>query len=84
MEDLRKRRRRTSSIQNILKRIRILRERGYYETIGWRGEQPIIRPSLKFHLLMAASRLRRAKVHVKEVGEELGRLISKLEDLIEA
>lgn len=84
MEDLRKRRRRSPSIQSILKRIRILRERGYYETVGWRGTQPIIRPSPKFHLLMAAERLKRVKAYVDEISMELGRLISRIEELIKA
>ncbi len=73
-------------ISNILKRIKALQEAGFYETIGWRKELPIIRPSAKFRIFILIQDLKSLRERLEEETgrflEELETLISWLEDLI--
>lgn len=84
MEEFRRRRRRAPSIQSILKRIRKLHEEGFYETIGWKIELPIISPSVKFHLLIMGDQLRRSRLRIKKAAQELDEALSGLEELLAA
>jgi len=49
---------RAPPVTNILKKIKTLQEADFYETIDYRDDLPVIRPSIKFRIYMAVDNLK--------------------------
>jgi len=77
---------RAPSVTNVVKKIKILQDEGFYETVGTRDDLPVVSPSWKFDAYMAAQALKRQNKKFKEdsarVNEGMKQMISRLEMLI--
>lgn len=69
-------------MSNILKKMRILQDEGFYETVGHRKGLPIIKPSLKFHLFAVVDDLKKFERNLKHGCEELEKVIAEIENLV--
>ncbi len=88
MTRLRERGEPTPKLSNILKKIKVLQDAGFYETVGLRRGLPIIRPSARFRIFILIQDLKELKGRLEEETgrflEELEAMIHRLEDLITA
>jgi len=75
----------TPKLTNILKKIRILQDEGFYETVGCRGGLPIIKPSIKYSVYIIIYDLkdfeRRLKDQTRSICEDIEEIISRLEKI---
>jgi len=66
-------------VQNVVKKIKILQDEGFYETVDTRDDLPVLAPSDKFTAHMLVNQLERRK---KKIKEDSGKLIEKIDCMI--